>query len=146
MADGLGPDAGRSTTGSNRFMTNLVSRLPYSYGILDNARDKNPKFDAFSNVSAKREDRIQKLSLLQKEDDTYMGGNIIDKTYHQYMYADLDADKVRRIQDYRRMSAYAELSDAIDEICDECITRNKQGEIVETDAQVEVEEEVEINE
>lgn len=131
MADGLGPDAGRSTTGSNRFMTNLVSRLPYSYGVLDNARDKNPKFDAFSNVSSKREDRIQKLSLLQKDDDVYMGGNIIDKTYHQYMYADLDADKVRRIQDYRRMSAYAELSDAIDEICDECITKNKQGEIVE---------------
>jgi len=131
MADALGPNAGRNTEGSNRFITNLVSRLPYAYGILDNAKEKNPKFEIFHDVPARREDRVQKLSLLQKQDDMYMGGYIIDKTYHQYMYADLDADKIRRIQDYRRMAAYAELSDAIDEICDECITKNKQGDIVE---------------
>ena len=131
MADALGPDMGRSTTGSSRFMTTLLSKLPYAYGVLDNISEKNPKFEIFQNVPAKREDKIQKLSLLQKQDDTYMGGYIIDKAYHQYMYADLDIDKVRRIQDYRRMAAYAEMSDAIDEICDECITKNKQGDIVE---------------
>jgi len=131
MADGLGPDMGRSTQGTNRFMNSLLSKLPYAYGVIDNAREKNPKFDIFHDISERRENKIQRLSLLQKQDDTFMGGNILDKAYHQYMYADLDADKIRRIQDYRRMAAYAELSDAIDEICDECITENKQGDIVE---------------
>ena len=124
MADGLGPDMGRSTQGTNRFMNSLLSKLPYAYGVIDNAREKNPKFDIFHDISERRENKIQRLSLLQKQDDTFMGGNILDKAYHQYMYADLDADKIRRIQDYRRMAAYAELSDAIDEICDECITEN----------------------
>ena len=131
MADGLGPDMGRSTQGTNRFMNSLLSKLPYAYGVIDNAREKNPKFDIFHDISERRENKIQRLSLLQKQDDTFMGGNILDKAYHQYMYADLDTDKIRRIQDYRRMAAYAELSDAIDEICDECITENKQGDIVE---------------
>ena len=33
--------------------------------------------------------------------------------------------------DYRRMAAYAELADCLDEICDECIVRNDSGEVTQ---------------
>lgn len=137
MADGLGPDMGRSTTGStrglaNRFVTSLVARMPYTYGIVDSAKEKNPKFETFNEITARREERLQKLSIFQQQDETgNRGGSMVDKSYHQFMYADIDVDKIRRLQEYRRMAAYSELSDAIDEICDECIVKNKQGNILD---------------
>lgn len=137
MADGLGPDMGRSTAGStrglaNRFVTSLVARMPYTYGIVDSAKEKNPKFETFNEITARREERLQKLSVFQQQDETSnRGGSMVDKSYHQFMYADIDVDKIRRLQEYRRMAAYSELSDAIDEICDECIVKNKQGNILD---------------
>lgn len=136
-ADALGPDSGRNTQGSirglaNRFVTSIVARMPYTYGVIDAAKEKNPKFETFNEITARREERLQKLSVFQQQDDVYnKGSSIIDKSYHQFMYADIDVDKIRRIQEYRRMAAYAELSDAIDEICDECAIKSKQGDIVD---------------
>ena len=132
-ADGLGPGMGRSTQGSttSRFFNSIVARLPYSYGILDQGKEKNPRFDVFNEITSRKEERLNKLSIFQQQDDAFGGSSLIDKSYHQFMYADVDFDKIRRLQEYRRMSAYAELSDAIDEICDECISPNKQGDIIE---------------
>jgi len=45
----------------------------------------------------------------------------------------MDVDKIRRIQEYRRMAAYAEVSDAIDEICDETIVKDEEGNIITID-------------
>jgi hypothetical protein len=132
-ADGLGPDSGRSTQGStsSRFLNSLVARMPYSYSVINQGKEKNPRFDTFNEITSRKEERLNKLSIFQQQDDAFGGSSIIDKSYHQFMYADVDFDKIRRLQEYRRMAAYAELSDAIDEICDECISPNKQGDIVE---------------
>ena len=46
------------------------------------------------------------------------------------MYANVDYDKQKRIRDYRVMAQFAEVADALDEICDECINKDDRGDIV----------------
>ena len=41
------------------------------------------------------------------------------------MYANVDLDKEKRLLDYRIMSAYAEVGDALDEICDDVINKSE---------------------
>jgi hypothetical protein len=69
--------------------------------------------------------------------DNYSTGNpgsfAINKDYQAFVYASLDKDKGRRMMDYRRMAAYAELADCLDEICDECIVKNDDGDILTFD-------------
>ena len=56
---------------------------------------------------------------------------VVDKNYHQLMYANADQDKEKRLQDYRVMAAYAEVGDALDEICDDVIQVNEEtGKVV----------------
>jgi hypothetical protein len=45
------------------------------------------------------------------------------------MYANVDVDKGKRLLDYRVMAAYAEVADALDEICDSVIVENQRLEI-----------------
>jgi hypothetical protein len=46
------------------------------------------------------------------------------------MYANVDYDKSKRLRDYRVMAQFAEVSDALDEICDECINKDDDGNVV----------------
>lgn len=124
---GMG-NAGTSSAGQS-FISTLVARMPYTYRILQNAVEANPKYDIFSNLITRKDQRVQQQSILQQQ-DAGAGSILIDKRYHQIMYADVDTDKVRRIQDYRKMAAYAELADCIDEIADEAIVKNNEGDIV----------------
>lgn len=120
--------AGTSSAGQS-WLSTLVSRMPYSYKVLQNALESNPKYDIFNNLATRRDQRVQQQSLLQQH-DAAAGMLMIDKRYHQIMYADIDTDKVRRVQEYRKMAAYAELAECIDEIADESIVRDDQDEIV----------------
>lgn len=121
-------NAGTSSAGQS-FISTLVARMPYTYKILQNAIEANPKYDVFNNLVTRKDTRVQQQSILQQQD--FNAGTImIDKRYHQIMYADVDTDKVRRIQEYRRMAAYAELADCIDEIADESVVKNNEGDVV----------------
>jgi hypothetical protein len=62
-------------------------------------------------------------------DDQY-ASILQNKDYHDFMYANIQPDKGRRLMDYRVMAAYSEVADALDEICDEFINKDEQGEIV----------------
>lgn len=117
-------NAGTSSAGSS-WISTLVARMPYTYKVLQNAMDANPKYDVFNTLATRKEQRLQRQSVFAQQDE-YAGTIMIDKRYHQIMYADVDTDKVRRIQEYRKMSAYAELADAIDEIADEGLVKNDQ--------------------
>jgi hypothetical protein len=79
----------------------------------------------------------QSVFMSQPNVDNYSTGNpgsfAINKDYQAFVYASLDKDKGRRMMDYRRMAAYAELADCLDEICDECIVRDDNGDIVTFD-------------
>lgn len=54
----------------------------------------------------------------------------IDKNYSAYMYANVDTDKLKRLLDYRLMAAYAEVGDAIDEVCDDVLYEDDNGKFI----------------
>jgi len=118
----------------NSFLDHLIAKLPYTHKIIDDISSLNPKYEPFHDLTKRKEERITQQSVVapdQPQDiDIGKGAIMINKDYHQYMYANLDVDKIRRLQQYRRMAAYAEVSDAIDEICDETIVKDAEDDIV----------------
>ena len=118
----------------------FVSRLPYAYQIIDAMVKNNPKFYDFKQQTSMRDDMLQDQSVFLSQSpnaDNYTFGTpgsfAINKDYQAFVYANVDKDKGRRLTDYRRMAAYAELADCLDEICDECIVKDEEGEIVDFD-------------
>jgi hypothetical protein len=115
----------------------FTARLPYALQIIDNLVRNNPKFYDFKNQASLRDEMIQDQSVFLGQSpnaDNYSSGTpgsfAINKDYQAFVYANLDKDKQRRLMDYRRMAAYAELADCLDEIADECIVRDDNDEIV----------------
>ena len=115
----------------------FTARLPYALQIVDNLVRNNPKFYDFKNQASLRDEMIQDQSVFLGQSpnaDNYSSGTpgsfAINKDYQAFVYANLDKDKQRRLMDYRRMAAYAELADCLDEIADECIVRDDNDEIV----------------
>jgi hypothetical protein len=53
-----------------------------------------------------------------------------ESQFYQYMYANVQTDKPKRMMDYRVMAAFAEVADALDEICDECINKDEKNQII----------------
>lgn len=118
----------------------FVSRLPYAYQIIDTMVKNNPKFYDFKKQASLKDDMLQDQSVFlapTQNSDAYTlgapGSFSINKDYQAFVYAHIDKDKHRRLLDYRRMAAYAELADCLDEISDECIVENEDGEIVQFD-------------
>jgi hypothetical protein len=124
------PDSGKS------FVSSILSKLPYVQSALE-ADVNNPKYELFERLSKKRELKLMHQSVIA---GPYMGNNAnsqygqssfgSNQQYHKYIYAQVDVDKIRRIAEYRRMAAYAEVSDCLDEICDEFINKDENGKIV----------------
>ncbi len=115
----------------------FTSKMPYAFQIISQMVANNPKFYKFKNEASLRDDMLQDSSVLLSQSpnaDNYGSGTpgsfAINKDYQAFVYATLDKDKGRRLQDYRRMAAYAELADALDEICDECLVTDGDGNIV----------------
>jgi len=145
------PDSGKS------FVSSILSKLPYVNSAIE-ADVNNPKYELFQRLSKKRELRLMQQSVIA---GPYMGDNAMtqygqssfgsNQQYHKYIYAQVDVDKVRRIAEYRRMAAYAEVSDCLDEICDEFINKDENGKVVkikfspfaklDTEQRVEIEKE-----
>lgn len=120
---------------STSLLGSFISRLPYAYNLIDSIMQRNPKFQDFKDVEPKRQELIQDQSVyLQEPEFTIAPGTpgsiIVNKDYQAFIYAQVDRDKTRRLTDYRRMAAYAEMADCIDEICDECIVKDENDNIV----------------
>jgi hypothetical protein len=121
---------------NNRFRSELIARLPFSSNIVDSISRLNPKYNVFDELTAKKEERLLSQSVVYGQPNMGNGGRgamgsvFKNMNFYEYMYSSLDTDKIKRIQDYRRMAAYTELSDAIDEICDECIVYNEEDNTV----------------
>jgi hypothetical protein len=128
-------NTGKSSTFGRNFMQYVASKMPYSQSyITDQVEDLNPKFKHFYNTGTKRDVALAKHSVSQQvvSWDQGVGAIAIDKNYHQFMYANVDLDKEKRLRDYRIMAAYAEVGDALDEICDDVVNKNEDdGKIVQ---------------
>jgi hypothetical protein len=125
------------------FSNLLLSKTPYSWRILDAIADMNPKYEDFKELSIRKDERLAQQSVVLPQipgsNDDMPLLSVINKDYQQYMYAGIDNDKIRRLQDYRRMAAFAEVADAIDEICDECIVKDEDDDIVQFEFRKQVE-------
>ncbi|NBW56608.1 hypothetical protein EBR43_02250 [bacterium] len=126
-------DPNRESTFGRDLMKFISSKLPYqSVSIQDKINILNPKYEEFYDKGTKREEALSRQSIsssLTFTDDLY--ANIVqNKDYHNFMYANLQPDKGRRLTDYRVMAAFSEVADALDEICDEFINKDDNGDIV----------------
>ena len=118
-------NTGKAGTFGRNFMSYVASKMPYTSTLANQEiSEKNPKFKHFYNTGTKRDVALAKHSISQQvlSWDQGIGAIAIDKNYHQFMYANVDQDKEKRLVDYRIMAAYAEVGDALDEICDDVIT------------------------
>lgn len=115
---------------TDKFTNELLSRIPYMKSIANNITKLNPKYDVFDELSRRKIERLTRQSVVYNQPNyqqynaggmSALGGIMQDTDFTRFMYANVDNDKVRRLQDYRKMASYSELSDAIDEICDDCI-------------------------
>ena len=126
-------DANRESTFGRELMKFVSSKLPYqSYDINDKIKALNPKYEDFYGKGTDRIGALTRQSVsssISMTDDQY-ASILQNKDYHDFMYANIQPDKGRRLMDYRVMAAYSEVADALDEICDEFINKDDQGEIV----------------
>jgi len=131
MADSTNPD--RESTFGRSLMRYISSKLPYqSLSVQDRIEQLNPKYDTFFDKGTHRDEALIRQSIsssFQTTDDLY--ANVIqNKDYHNFMYANIQPDKGKRLMDYRVMAAFSEVADALDEICDEFINKDENGEII----------------
>jgi len=123
---------GNNFNGKNKFIGTLMNSIPYANSLAGNLDKDNPKYVKFDGLPDKKDELINKHSVFR--DTLYNPSSFLNHGgYHEYIYAKIDQNKIRRIQDYRRMAAYAELSDAIDEICDEAVIEDKKGNVLNCD-------------
>jgi len=131
------PQANIQKDNGRSFMSSLVSKLPFINDVME-TETNNPKYELFDRLSKRNQMKVMKQSVLvgpylnQDGFNQMNPANVFgsDKGYHQYIYANLDVDKQRRLAEYRRMAAFAEVSDCLDEICDEFITKDEQGKVI----------------
>ena len=125
MADDIQPNF--FTKAFNSF----VNKLPYSSGggAVTTAKELNPKFDTFHKVGSSQKDRVYKQAVSTSDQPGLpsLEGVVVNKAYHDYLYALIDTDKPKRLSDYRIMASYAEISHALDEICDEMLVKDEKG-------------------
>lgn len=126
-------DQNRESTFGRDLMKFVSSKLPYqSYNAADKISELNPKYELFWNKGSDRAGALARQSVsssISTTDDQY-ASIIQNKDYHDFMYANIQPDKGRRLMDYRVMAAFSEVADALDEICDEFINKDENGEIV----------------
>ncbi len=132
MAKNFTGEGKQSTFGRN-LMSYVASKLPYSgFEAIDTAHESNPKFKHFENKGIRRPEVLAKYSISQSNEFNNEGIGLVDTAgkFSEMMYANVQKNKHARINDYRVMAAFAEIADALDEICDEIINKDDNGDIV----------------
>ncbi len=130
MAD-YNASTGRESTFGRSLMNYVNNHLPYqSYTVLDTISKLNPKFKEFQDTGSKRTEALSRQSISSSTDYNNINPGAffnIDNSFTQYMYANIQADKISRLRDYRVMAAFPEVADALDEICDESLSKDEGG-------------------
>ena len=115
------------------FLKNLVNKLPYqSVDFNKVLGDLNPKYNTFEDTGMRRVEALAKNSIFYNNDfnNTGTGQIAVDGNYNSLVYANVEENKSGRMRDYRIMASFSEISDALDEICDECINKDESGNII----------------
>lgn len=123
---------GNSSTYDRSMSSYLRNKLPYNYNLLDTAESKNTKYKYFQKVGMRKPEAIAKNSVTLNNDFNNTAFSAIerDKSFSDIMYATASEDKPGRMRDYRSMAAFSEISDVLDEICDETINPDENDNIL----------------
>ena len=116
------------------FDRNMQSYLKNRGNFLQQTPDeaKNTKYKYFQKIGLRRPEAIAKNSVALNNDwnNTAFSAIYQDKSFTDLMYSQASEEKPGRLRDYRMIAAYSEVADALDEICDETINVDEDGEIV----------------
>ena len=126
---GFSFDDGRASTFGRDLVNYISSKLPYTgYDVTKDTDNLNPKYKHFENIGTRRAELLSKHSISNNYDynNASVGNIASDKRYNEIMYANIQKDKPARIRDYRIIAAFAEVADALDEICDEVINKDEK--------------------
>jgi len=128
-------DDGRKGTFGRGLQKFIQNNLPYRSpaAIIDDVTEENPKFKDFYKAGSLRKELLAQHSILAPkapESSHPVGSFLADRMYNELMYATLDVDKYRRLRDYRTMAQFAEVADALDEICDDFLNEDEHGNII----------------
>ena len=128
-------DDGRKGTFGRSLQKFISNNLPYRSpaAIIDDVAAENPKFKEFYKAGTVRKELLAQHSVIAPklpEGSHPVGSFLADKAYNELMYATLDVDKYRRVRDYRTMAQFAEVADALDEICDEFLNEDEHGNMI----------------
>jgi len=126
MADTSPTNDGRAATFGRNLVSYISNRLPYASQQDDQL---NTKYKYFAKHGTQRAEALAKASVTSSNpyNNIPIGDFGKDGSFQDVMYASLDSDKSGRLRDYRIMAAYSEVSDALDEICDECVNVDENG-------------------
>lgn len=117
-----------------QYASRLANNMPFGSMLLDNLIALNPKFEKFDEIPKTREERIKMQSVFAGDAAGGDIGNlVVNKDYQKFIYCQLDLDKIRRLQDYRRTAANSTISKCLDEICDEAVYEDPEREYVGID-------------
>ena len=128
-------DDGKQGTFGRGLQKFISNNLPYRSpaAIIDDVAQDNPKFKEFYKAGTVRKELLAGHSVIAPktpESSHPVGSFLADKAYNELMYATLDVDKYRRLRDYRVMAQFAEVADALDEICDEFLNEDDHGQMI----------------
>ena len=120
---------GKSSTFGRGLMSYLQNKLPYSNIVDTENNELNPKYKAFANIGLRRSEALSKhsVSISNEYNNMPIGSMGKDTSFGQVMYANIQENKGARMRDYRIMAAYSDVADALDEICDEAINTDENG-------------------
>ena len=119
---------GKASSFGRNLVQYIQNRLPYAQ-TEDDAL--NNKYKYFAKNGTQRAEALVKSSVTSSNpyNNIPIGDFGKDSSFADVMYASLDTDKGGRLRDYRIMSAYSEVADALDEICDEFINVDENGRV-----------------
>ena len=126
MANQSPSNDGKAATFGRNLVSYISNRLPYASQQDD---ELNPKYKYFAKSGTQRAEALAQTSVTSSNpyNNIPIGDFNKDGSFAGVMYASIDQDKGSRLQDYRTMAAYSEVSDALDEICDECVNTDENG-------------------
>lgn len=121
----------------NLKLDNLVKYLPYSNMFTDSSFEEvvDQKFKIMSQSNLSREDKIQRLSVVNQNDfNHYIGSGfkaLRNDSYSKLIYSGIMENKIGRINSYRELSMSPKLYRALTEICDEFVSKDtKMGTVI----------------
>jgi len=119
---------GKASSFGRNLVQYIQNRLPYAQNEDDAL---NNKYKYFAKNGTQRAEALVKSSVTSSNpyNNIPIGDFGKDSSFADVMYASLDTDKGGRLRDYRIMSAYSEVADALDEICDEFINVDENGRV-----------------